>query len=129
MRSDQTILVVEEDASCRAFLADNLAEDGYQVASAETREQALALLANRRAHLVLADLNGQTLGLLDAVRDRHADVWEREVYVQFAPAHRKMPVRMDFTQVQRWWLREIVKEVTWVRMARQGWGRPRRIAR
>ena len=68
MGSDQTILVVEEDATCRAFLADNLAEDGYQVASAETREQALALLASRRAHLVLADLNGQTLGLLDAVR-------------------------------------------------------------
>ena len=68
MGSDQTILLVEEDATCRAFLADNLAEDGYQVASAETREQALALLASRRAHLVLADLNGQTLGLLDAVR-------------------------------------------------------------
>jgi DNA-binding response OmpR family regulator len=68
MGSNHTILVVEEDATCRAFLADNLAEDGYQVASAETRDQALALLANRRAHLVLADLNGQTLGLLDAVR-------------------------------------------------------------
>ena len=54
--------------------------------------------------------------------DRHADVWEREVYEQFAPAHRKMPVRMDFTQVERCWLREIVKEVTWVRMARQGVG-------
>ena len=66
MGSEQTILVVEEDATCRAFLADNLAEDGYQVASAETRDQALALLASRRAHLVLADLNGQTLGLLDA---------------------------------------------------------------
>ena len=68
MGSEQTILVVEEDASCRAFLADNLAADGYQVASAESREQALALLGSRRAHLVLADLNGQTLGLLDAVR-------------------------------------------------------------
>jgi DNA-binding response OmpR family regulator len=68
MGLEHAILVVEEDASCRAFLADNLAEDGYQVASAETREQALALLASRRAHLVLADLNGQTLGLLDAVR-------------------------------------------------------------
>ena len=68
MGSEQTILVVEEDATCRAFLADNLAEDGYQVASAETRDQALALLADRRAHLVLADLNGETLGLLDAVR-------------------------------------------------------------
>ena len=68
MGSPQTILVVDEDATCRAFLADNLAADGYQVLSAGTREQALALLASRPAHLVLADINGQTLGLLDAIR-------------------------------------------------------------
>ena len=54
--------------------------------------------------------------------DRHADVWEREVYEQFETPHRKMPVRMDFTAIERRWLREIVKEVTWVRMARQGVG-------
>jgi DNA-binding response OmpR family regulator len=36
--------------------------------SAGGREQALALLASRPAHLVLADVNGQTLGLLDAIR-------------------------------------------------------------
>jgi integrase len=54
--------------------------------------------------------------------DRHADVWEREVYEQFGATHRKIPVRMDFTQVERRWLREVVKEVTWVRMARQGVG-------
>jgi integrase len=53
---------------------------------------------------------------------RDADVWEREVYEQFGATHRKIPVRMDFTQVERQWLREIVKEVTWVRMARQGVG-------
>lgn len=54
--------------------------------------------------------------------DRHADVWEREVYEQFGLAHRKIPVRMDFTAIERLWLREIVKEVTWVRMSRQGVG-------
>ena len=56
------------------------------------------------------------------VDDRHADVWEREVYEQFGAGHRKIPVRMDFTQIERSWLREVVKEVTWVRMARQGVG-------
>jgi DNA-binding NtrC family response regulator len=67
MGSPHTILVVDEDEICRAYLADNLAADGYQVMSAGTREQALAILANRPAHLVLADVNGQTLGLLDAI--------------------------------------------------------------
>lgn len=56
------------------------------------------------------------------VDDRHADVWEREVYEHFGAAHRKVPVRMDFTAIERRWLREVVKEVTWVRMARQGVG-------
>ena len=54
--------------------------------------------------------------------DRHADVWEREVYEQFGGEHRKIPVRMDFTEIEQPWLREIVKEVSWVRMARQGVG-------
>jgi integrase len=54
--------------------------------------------------------------------DRHADVWEREVYEQFAAGHRRIPERMDFTWIERRWLREVVKEVVWVRMARQGVG-------
>jgi len=54
--------------------------------------------------------------------DRHADVWMREVYEQFGASHRRIPVQMDFTLIERGWLREVVKEVTWVRMARQGVG-------
>jgi DNA-binding response OmpR family regulator len=68
MASPQTILVVDEDEICRSFLADNLGADGYHVMSAGTRDHALALLASRPAHLVVADINGQTLGLLDAIR-------------------------------------------------------------
>lgn len=56
------------------------------------------------------------------IDDRRADVWEREVYEHFGAAHRKIPVRMDFTAIERRWLREVVKEVAWVRMARQGVG-------
>ena len=56
------------------------------------------------------------------IDDRRADVWEREVYQHFGAAHRKIPVRMDFTAIERRWLREVVKEVAWVRMARQGVG-------
>ena len=66
--NSQLILVVEEDRATRVFLADQLAADGYQVLVAEDRTRALALLATRRPALVLADLNGQTLSLLDAVR-------------------------------------------------------------
>ncbi len=66
--SSQLILIVEEDASTRTFLADQLEADGYEILLADSRRHALALLAGHRPHLVLADINGQTLGLLDAVR-------------------------------------------------------------
>ncbi len=66
--SSHLILVVEEEPATRAFLTTNLTADGYEVVVAENRRHALVLLATRRPQLVLADLNGQTLGLLDAVR-------------------------------------------------------------
>jgi len=66
--SSQLILIVDENASTRAFLADQLAADGYEILLADSRRHALALLASHRPQLVLADINGQTLGLLDAVR-------------------------------------------------------------
>ena len=66
--SSQLILVVEESERTRAFLAEQLAADGYEVLLAESRRHALALLGTHRPQLVLADLNGHTLVLLDAVR-------------------------------------------------------------
>ncbi len=63
------ILIVEDDDATRTFLAHELVADGYQILLAENRSQALELLAAHRPALVLADINGQTLGLLDAVRD------------------------------------------------------------
>ena len=66
--SSQLILIVEESASTRTFLAEQLAADGYEILLADSRRHALALLATRQPQLVLADINGQTLGLLDAVR-------------------------------------------------------------
>ena len=62
------ILIVEEDRATRSFLADQLVADGYEILLAENRQHALHLLATHHPQLVLADINGQTLGLLDAVR-------------------------------------------------------------
>jgi len=63
-----SILVVEEDAPTREFLAGNLSADGYRVEAAAGREDALRALATGRPQLVIGDLNGQTLELVDAVR-------------------------------------------------------------
>ncbi len=63
-----TILLAEEHEATRSFLAANLAADGYRVLIAPDRAKALALLATAHLDLVVVDVNGQTLELLDAIR-------------------------------------------------------------
>ncbi len=63
-----TILLAEEHDATRAFLADNLTADGYRVLIAPDRAKALALLSTAHPDLILVDINGQTLELLDTIR-------------------------------------------------------------
>ncbi len=69
MEPTRLILLVDEDRATRAFLADNLTADGYEVLLADDRPSALAQLERRQPDLVVCDVNGDTLALLDAVRD------------------------------------------------------------
>jgi DNA-binding response OmpR family regulator len=69
MQSQTTILLCEEDAATRAFLADNLTADGYEVFVANDKATALKALEARQPDLVVCDVNGDTLRFLDAVRD------------------------------------------------------------
>jgi len=64
----RSILLAEEDAATCAFLTDNLTADGYRVLVADDKTAALELLEARQPDLVVCDVNGDTLGLLDAVR-------------------------------------------------------------
>jgi DNA-binding response OmpR family regulator len=63
-----TILVAEEEEMTRSFLYENLSADGYQVLVAPDRTKALALLSTAQADLLLVDVNGDTLSLIDALR-------------------------------------------------------------
>src|SRR3954468_13447956 len=66
--ASRMILLAEEDAAIAGFLADNLVADGYTVLVADDKPAALELLASRRPDLVLCDVNGDTLDLVDAIR-------------------------------------------------------------
>jgi DNA-binding response OmpR family regulator len=68
MEPARQILIAEEDPATRAFLADNLRADGYEVLLADDKPSALAKLDAKRPDLVVCDVNGDTLDLLDAVR-------------------------------------------------------------
>ena len=67
----RSLLVVEDDPATRAFLADNLAADGFGVATAAGAREALSALESRDPSLLVLDLtleDGTGLELLDRVR-------------------------------------------------------------
>jgi DNA-binding response OmpR family regulator len=65
---DHSILLADENDATRAFLTSNLEADGYRVKAADDRAKAIALLSVDQPDLIIADINGQTLELLDAIR-------------------------------------------------------------
>lgn len=67
-----TILLVEDDAATRTFLADNLTADGYDVLLAETCADGLRLLESKFPDLALLDLNLPDGSGYDVVRSVRA---------------------------------------------------------
>jgi DNA-binding response OmpR family regulator len=66
-----SVLVVEDDEVTRSFLADNLAADGFKVATASGAGEGLRAIEVRSPGLVVLDLmleDGNGLELLDRVR-------------------------------------------------------------
>jgi DNA-binding response OmpR family regulator len=67
-KTSHTILLVEADDATRSFLQDNLSYDGYRISAAEDRAKAIALLSVEQPQLIIVDVNGHTLELLDDIR-------------------------------------------------------------
>ena len=65
---ERTVLLAEEDDVTRAFVADNLAADRYRVRIADSREKALAILSVEQPDVIVVDVNGKTLDLIDGIR-------------------------------------------------------------
>jgi DNA-binding response OmpR family regulator len=68
MSTRARLLIAGQDAATSAFLADNLAADGYHVSVADGLDAALDTLARATFGAVIADLNGENLSLVDKVR-------------------------------------------------------------
>ena len=83
-----TILLVDADESTTAFLADQLAADGYQAVVARTLDAVFALADTAVDVVVLGDLaeRRHTLGLLDDVR-AGARPFDPDVLVLVLSAH------------------------------------------
>ncbi len=63
-----TILLVEDDAATRTFLADNLTADGYELLTADCARDAIRLLETRYPDLALVDLGLPDRDGLELVR-------------------------------------------------------------
>jgi DNA-binding response OmpR family regulator len=63
------ILVAETHDATRTFLVDNLTADGYAVQAVADHDAALAQLYDTPVDLMVADVNGPTLTLIDAIRN------------------------------------------------------------
>jgi DNA-binding response OmpR family regulator len=71
MDSQRSLLVVEDDEATAAFLAENLAADGFKVATASSAGEGLRAIEVRQPGLLILDLlleDGNGLELLDRVR-------------------------------------------------------------
>ena len=69
--ASQTVLVVEDDAAVRTFLADNLTADGYELLVADCARDAWRLIETKAPDLVVLDValpDGSGLDLLARVR-------------------------------------------------------------
>jgi DNA-binding response OmpR family regulator len=66
--SNLRLLLAEEDQNTRTFLQDNLTADGYDVDVVEDRDQAVARLRTTAPDVIVVDVNGTTLALLDWLR-------------------------------------------------------------
>ncbi len=66
--SHPRLLLADEDQTTRAFLAENLTADGYHVDTADDRNHAIQRLRTTTPDLIVADVNGETLALLDWLR-------------------------------------------------------------
>ena len=84
---EHSVLVVDDEPIVRESIRDWLTEAGYQVATAETGEQALELVAERDFSVLVVDvrLPGQTgIKVLEAVKAERP--WIRTIVVTAYPS-------------------------------------------
>ncbi len=76
-----TVLIVDDDHLVRARLHELVAAEGYPVRTAANGLEALDVLANSSASIVITDLNMPTMNGLDLCRGIRERAWSGYVYI------------------------------------------------
>ena len=77
MAEARSILVVDDDADVRSLLSDLCADEGYQVSTAKTGQEALASVESKRPDLVMMDVqlpDQDGLAVLKQLRQKHPEL-------------------------------------------------------
>ena len=74
MRMAKTILLIDDDALMRRSLGFNLQQSGYQILTAASAEDGIALAAREKPDLVLLDINLPGMDGLDALKRLQNDL-------------------------------------------------------
>jgi CheY-like chemotaxis protein len=78
---DEQILIVDDNATNLKLLRVLLSKEGYQIRTAESAEDALAVLKEARPHLILMDIQLPGMDGLDLTRQLKADPDTRDIIV------------------------------------------------
>ncbi len=81
-----TVVIADQDESTRLFVADNLQADGYRSVCAGEAAAALRLLRDGPDALIV-DVNGETLGLLEAIRGQHDALADPQLPILVLSSH------------------------------------------
>jgi two-component system alkaline phosphatase synthesis response regulator PhoP len=84
--SDQKILLVDDEPDILEFLSYNLKKEGYQVFTAGTGEEGIALATKEQPHLVLLDVMMPGIDGIEVCRDLRASTGMDNVVIAFLTA-------------------------------------------
>ena len=79
--SGLNVLVVEDSATMRSFVVAALEAEGYEVTTAKSGFEAMKVLAQKKFHLVITDINMPDINGLEVVR-----------FVRENPTHKETPL-------------------------------------
>ena len=78
---DEQILIVDDNATNLKLLRVLLSKEGYKIRTAESAEDAMAVLKESRPHLILMDIQLPGMDGLDLTRQLKADPDTRDIIV------------------------------------------------
>ena len=78
---DEQILIVDDNATNLKLLRVLLSKEGYKIRTAESAEDAMAVLKESRPHLILMDIQLPGMDGLDLTRQLKADPDTRDIII------------------------------------------------